>query len=1083
MEKGFPLYIENESVGTWKDKVYTPPLDPLKELVGHWIKGRLFGPAVVPIAFHTRNRGPFAGSNINPWKPGTKAYTTKTERACGYYPAREVITYGMTPNSDISEKNIYQQQIKAVAAAALFTVPSLPTALAEVSPYILPHTHVALLDENGNGYTISTDVDFSFVTEYNSAATITPGPKALEDFLRGFYEMPGGAEIATNTPIHTLPYHTHKVINWKTQPTEAVNQIGTEVIDGETKPKFEPQSHNHFDIRLVAPGARSGTETEIKKWFKSINEYKKCDLISIEAVNLHMNKEALLEAGIGGGPFTDLPPPLDEVEKFKDQLALKAISWLDDNFNETGFYLDHTFQTYYPLEPLRAIKYNYNQEIYEKAAKKLIGTEFLPSLYSLAFAEQHPEIIFPSSVDAFWNILSLNGKITSPLPGFNFTSLNQYFKEWAKVAEGGLTAAPLVKQRNILYDHTGELIRNQYNDRRNIFPMYSELFIDTLPNKSTKPGFFVKYFADPTSKFDANNSYAIRWLMEKMIDKVTVKPPFHINAPMAGWGTFEEDFYRQDGSLMTSDKFRIWNMSSFVNCPDNLLPVPIEAVEHKIDDAIVLTGDSEFIKSPEVSLNAKLYQDVFNYEIDAPSSWAGGTLIPGIYTELKKAHNSELEESLYKGLFRCMQDIYTGKHAYSEILFFKIEKYDADANKLLQSFWIPQPVASGLIDFVDTQIKYADSYQYKVLAYALVTGNQYKYLGHVDKFREFDQPTEDRLPSFAFASTPLAWDPQLDGETLLPVAEVVIENKPSVYLMEIPYISFATIGVVDAPPMPPDVQIVPYKNVNDKMLFLLNQNFGEIDEFPIIIESEDTAKFELNFKAQNPMLSPEPIVSWFFEIKSDIESQKIHFKTDDYIKQYQVFRIDKKPTSYKDFAGSLRQPPLELKQDAFVDTLVPNKKYYYTFRAVDIHGNISNPTPVYEVESVFNSGATYPIIKVVDFEPILPQVKEKPMRRFVHIIPSFAQSKMDDIPYEYAPGFFVVNENFGDVFSDKNAAKPKRFKIRFTSKSTGRKFDLNLKVLHEKEHDARWKKYLEKKEQESLMASEELKDKKWLEEY
>jgi len=229
------------------------------------------------------------------------------------------------------------------------------------------------------------------------------------------------------------------------------------------------------------------------------------------------------------------------------------------------------------------------------------------------------------------------------------------------------------------------------------------------------------------------------------------------------------------------------------------------------------------------------------------------------------------------------------------------------------------------------------------------------------------------------------------------------------------------------------------------------------------------------------------------ELLQNIESQKIHFETDDYIKQYQVFRIDKKPISYKDFAGSLRQPPLELKQDAFVDTLVPNKKYYYIFRAVDIHGNISNPTPVYEVELVFNSGATYPIIKVVDFEQILPQVKEKPMRRFVHIIPSFAQSKMNvirdeslamdpNIPYGTLPYNESAN-SFGDVFSDKKAEKPKRFKIRFTSKSTGRKFDLNLKVLHEREHDERWKKYLEKKEQESLMASEELKDKKWLEGY
>ena len=120
-----------------------------------------------------------------------------------------------------------------------------------------------------------------------------------------------------------------------------------------------------------------------------------------------------------------------------------------------------------------------------------------------------------------------------------------------------------------------------------------------------------------------------------------------------------------------------------------------------------------------------------------------------------------------------------------------------------------------------------------------------------------------------------------------------------------------------------------------------------------------------------------------FELLQNIESQKIHFETDDYIKQYQVFRIDKKPHTYSDFADGTHEI-LANGQTDFVDSLIPNKKYYYTFRSEDHHGYISNPTVIYEIEIVEDSGAVYPIIKVVDFFPFLK--KEKTLRLVQNMI-------------------------------------------------------------------------------------------------
>ncbi len=50
------------------------------------------------------------------------------------------------------------------------------------------------------------------------------------------------------------------------------------------------------------------------------------------------------------------------------------------------------------------------------------------------------------------------------------------------------------------------------------------------------------------------------------------------------------------------------------------------------------------------------------------------------------------------------------------------------------------------------------------------------------------------------------------------------------------------------------------------------------------------------------------------------------------------------------------------------DKNTPNKKYYYTFKTIDYHGNISNPSPVYEVEIVDDNGASYFLMNTVNFE-------------------------------------------------------------------------------------------------------------------
>ena len=92
------------------------------------------------------------------------------------------------------------------------------------------------------------------------------------------------------------------------------------------------------------------------------------------------------------------------------------------------------------------------------------------------------------------------------------------------------------------------------------------------------------------------------------------------------------------------------------------------------------------------------------------------------------------------------------------------------------------------------------------------------------------------------------------------------------------------------------------------------------------------------------------------------------FKSDDNPVEYEVYRLANKPSSYSSFAGNKRATVNAKNVSSLTEKLKHNRKYYYTFRSIDIHGNISNPSAVYQVELVENSGAVYPVITTYEFE-------------------------------------------------------------------------------------------------------------------
>jgi hypothetical protein len=194
------------------------------------------------------------------------------------------------------------------------------------------------------------------------------------------------------------------------------------------------------------------------------------------------------------------------------------------------------------------------------------------------------------------------------------------------------------------------------------------------------------------------------------------------------------------------------------------------------------------------------------------------------------------------------------------------------------------------------------------------------------------------------------------------------------------------------------------------------------------------------------------------------DGSKITFKEDDFCGQIEILRIEKRPLSWADFAPTENFLVGYAGGTANFGQIIeqkPNKDYYYTVRAQDVHGYYSNPSPVYQVRIVARDGeAPYTVINMFFIDEFVEKktVAKKDLMKYIRIQPAFKQSYLDSKSITETNG--SVNEfieaaksdegpHLNDFIGDQTNPPEqtvfgKEFKFRFTSKKTGRKFDLNF---------------------------------------
>lgn len=231
------------------------------------------------------------------------------------------------------------------------------------------------------------------------------------------------------------------------------------------------------------------------------------------------------------------------------------------------------------------------------------------------------------------------------------------------------------------------------------------------------------------------------------------------------------------------------------------------------------------------------------------------------------------------------------------------------------------------------------------------------------------------------------------------------------------------IKISDNPPLPPQVKFVPYINVNNVIGMWFNNSFGSYEQEPVIMLPTDSDIF-------NNVV-----------INQNLNNGKIFFESNDLVKEIQLFYTRIKPTSYSDFSTS-NLISLQLNDATSLETnlsINSNTKYYFTFRSVDVHNLISNPSSVFEVELVDNDGAIYSVINVIDLEMKKDYDTSKSFRKYLHIKPSFEYLQI--VP---------TNEQLTEAqLGLKQDLWGKKYKIRVTSKKSGKSFDVNIQLNKE----------------------------------
>lgn len=379
------------------------------------------------------------------------------------------------------------------------------------------------------------------------------------------------------------------------------------------------------------------------------------------------------------------------------------------------------------------------------------------------------------------------------------------------------------------------------------------------------------------------------------------------------------------------------------------------------------------------------------------------------------------EEYLNSTSTKRIEDVLAGIPGKTEILYYKIDKYEGSTPTGTPVQTILVPNTKENVEYFDTQVIYGKDYTYDIRYVVAIHGCEYEYTS-VNK--------------------------NSDGTYTLEV-----NSYPSIQVVELPVFLGAGTPLAQ-PPLSPRVEIVPIRRQQNKVKVIFYSGYGNEQQEPIFLTDQDRAN-------NSKILTNTYLTS---------NNAMINYTSFSTVSQFEVYSSQQRPTDVMNYAPfvnklfattSTKSESSGLLADsaAIVMELKTNQKYYFTFVSRNRLGLASNPTKVFEIMYTNQEG-----ISRLHFEELVPETREdtrrqtKTLTKLINIKPTFSQATLNLVESGLADSDGNLqpsrNKNIHLGITEDNMFGPpgngKKFKFRFRSRKTNKVFDINVTCVNSK---------------------------------